>query len=137
LGVTNASGHQVYPRYKDKPQTIQHCFDVSVWLMQEKYLPPILKAYPELNEAQLAAALSFHWNTGKFPRYANDFSKAVEIRNKGALDARRKREQDLWYKGVWPKSLMTPIYPVSSKYNPIFNKATLVDPTPYLKNALS
>lgn len=132
LGVTNASGHEVYPRYKDKPQDLAHCFDVSVWLLKEKYLPAIVRASPSLNEAQLAAALSFHWNTGRYPKYADDFSRSTEIRNKGALDKRRAREQALFYKGVWP-SLKCPIYPVSKKYSPVFNKATVVDPLPFIK----
>lgn len=136
LGVTDASGHKVYPRYKDNPQDLQRCFDVSIWLIKERYLPAVLAAAPNLTEPQLAAALSFHWNSGRFPKYANDFSKSVEIRNKGTLDARRKREQDLYYKGVWP-SLKCPIYPVShSSYNPVFSKGQMIDPLPYINKAL-
>jgi len=136
LGVTNKSGHQVYPRYKDSPQDLEKCFGVSVWLLREKYLPTVLKASPDLNEAQLAAALSFHWNTGRYPSYADDFKKSVEIRNKGALDARRKREQALYYTGVWP-SLRCPVYPVSHKsYTPVFAKGSLIDPLPYIIAAM-
>lgn len=132
LGVTNDSGHQVYPRYKDNPQTLERCFEVSVWLLKEKYLPTILKG-PELNEAQLAAALSFHWNSGRYLSYKDDFSKSVEIRNKGLLDARRKREQDLYYKGIWP-SLKCPVRAVSHKtYQPIWSKATVINPLDFIK----
>lgn len=136
LGVTNASGHQVFPRYKDNPQDLQKCFDVSVWLLREKYLPTVLRADKTLTEPQLAAALSFHWNSGRFAKYAGDFSRSVEIRNRGDLDARRKREQDLYYKGIWP-SLRCPIYPVSKKsYSPVFSKGQMIDPLPYIIEAL-
>lgn len=137
LGVTNMSGHQVYPRYLNKPQDLQKCFDVSVWLIKNKYLPAVVKASPDLNEAQLAAALSFHWNSGRYPKYASDFKKAVEIRNRGALDERRQREQLLYYNSLWP-SLKCPIYPVSKKsYVPVFGKGRMIDPLPYIEAALN
>jgi len=129
--VTDSSGHKVQ-RYKDNPQDIQKCFDISVWLIKEKYLPTVVAASPNLTESQLAAALSFHWNSGRYPKYAKDFSKSVEIRNRGTLDKRRQREQDLYYNNVWP-SLRCPVYPVSKRYNPIFSKGQLIDPLPYIK----
>jgi lysozyme len=135
LGVTNASGHQVFPRYKDNPQDLQKCFDVSVWLIREKYLPVVLNAGKELTEPQLAAALSFQWNSGKYAKYADDFSRSVEVRNRGILDKRRLREQNLYYKGEWP-SLRCPLYPVSKSYKPVWNKGTLIDPIPYIIKAL-
>lgn len=133
LGVTNRSGHKVFPRYKDNPQSIERCFEVSTWLIKEKYLPAVVKASPNLTESQLAAALSFHWNSGRYPDYAEDFSKSVEIRNRGDLDKRRKTEQELYYEGKWP-SLLCPIYPVSKKtYQPIFSKGQMIDPMKYIK----
>jgi Phage-related lysozyme (muraminidase) len=136
LGVTNASGHQVYPRYKDNPQSLDKCFAVSIWLIRNRYLPAVVESLPQnATEAQLAAALSFHWNSGKFPLYSKDFSKAVEIRNKGLLDDRRLREQKLYYEGTWP-SLKCSVYPVSHKtYNPMFSKATRIDPLPFIQKA--
>ena len=137
LGVTDASGHKVFPRYKDNPQDLQKCFDISIWLIKNKYLPAVLAAGKGLNEAQLAAALSFHWNSGRYPKYVNDFARSVEIRNSGTLDARRKREQALYYEGKWP-SLLCPVYPVSRKtYTPIFSKGQMVDPMPYIVKALN
>lgn len=135
LGVTDASGHKV-GRYKDNPQPIDKCFAVSIWLIKNKYLPAVSEALGSgATEAQLAAALSFHWNSGKFPQYSKNFAKAVEIRNKGLLDARRKREQDLYYKGIWP-DLRCPIYPVSHKtYAPIFNQGKMIDPSAYIRKA--
>lgn len=137
LGVTDKSGHKVL-RYKDNPQPLDKCFAVSIWLIKEKYLPAVLDSISsDLTESQLAAALSFHWNSGRFPQYAKDFSKAVEIRNRGLLDGRRKREQDLYYKGIWP-SLRVPVYPVSHKtYNPITSQAQLIDPIPWITKALT
>ena len=137
LGVTNKSGHQVYPRYKDKPQDLQKCFDISVWLIKEKYWPEVIKYGLPLNEAQLAAALSFQWNSGRYWQFRDNFADSVVIRNKGLLDERRQREQDLYYNGKWPKSLKCAIRDVSHKtYSPIWNKAQLIDPIPYIETAL-
>ena len=138
LGVTNASGHQVYPRYWNNQQSLEHCIDVSVWLIKNKYWPAVDAALPNLaTEAQGAAALGFHWNSGKFPKYAKDFSKSVEIRNKGLLDDRRKREQKLWYKGEWPP-LACPVYPVRGydKPRPDFGQGKYQDILPLIVAAL-
>lgn len=32
VGVTDASGHTVFPRYKDRPQPLEHCIGVYLWL---------------------------------------------------------------------------------------------------------
>ncbi len=118
LGVTNRSGHEVYPRYFHNPQSLEHCVDVSVWLIKNKYWPAVAAALPvNATEAQAAAALGFHWNSGRFPKYAGNFSKSVEIRNKGLLDDRRSREQVLWYGGKWP-ALNCPVYPVTGGEHP-------------------
>jgi GH24 family phage-related lysozyme (muramidase) len=70
VGVTNASGHQVHPRYLRNPQTLTRCLEVYEWLVRTKYLPEVRAAFGriQLNEHQLAAALSFHWNTGAIAR---------------------------------------------------------------------
>ncbi|WP_010218837.1 glycoside hydrolase family protein [Sphingomonas sp. PAMC 26621] len=65
VGVTDASGHLV-DRYKDKPATIERVLEVYIWLLRTKYGPEVLAAFKgrALTEAQFAAALSIHYNTG-------------------------------------------------------------------------
>ncbi len=149
LGVTNASGHTVHPRYLDKPQTLEKALEVSVWLMREKYLPAVLRAFPGgLTEAQLAAALSFHWNTGAIERAtwvkqwnagnATAASKSIlDWHSKGLLTARRKREQTLFFHGVWPP-LTVPVYTVSKpSYTPDWRKPAKVDLLPVLEGMMA
>lgn len=109
-------------------------------MIKNKYWPAVDKALPKnATEAQAAAALGFHWNSGRFPRYAGDFSKSVVIRNGGDLDDRRKREQDLWYRGIWPANLNCPIYPVTGlvKPRPNFRKGKYINILPQITAALS
>jgi len=149
LGVTDASGHKV-GRYKDNPQPLQKCCDVSVWLMRNKYLPDVVKAFGprELTESQLAAALSFHWNTGRILttdwvkmfnrgeiRNAEQFLKTHYL-NGGVLQSRRNREADLFFRGVWP-SLLVPVYPVNKpSYTPSIRNGKRVDLTAQFAEAL-
>lgn len=151
LGVTNASGHIVHPRYKDDPQPIERCIEVSVWLMQKTYLPPVLKAfdgYP-LAEHQLAAALSWQWNTGAI--LTTEWVKLVkagkrtEARrhleghylNGGDLTERRKKEAALFFDGKWPDDLRANVYPVAKPtYSPAWGKVKRMDLTPYFEAAM-
>lgn len=151
LGVTDASGHKV-GRYKDNPQTLQRCCDVSVWLMKTSYMPDVLKAFGshQLNEAQLAAILSWHWNTGRVGnsdlvgliksgklKEAEKFWR-TKYTNGGPLQSRRDAEANLFFKGLWPSSLLVPIYPVlKPSYTPAFGKAKLVDLTKEITEALA
>lgn len=157
-GVTDASGHLV-GRYRDNPQPIERCLEVTIWLMRWKYLQPVLRAfagYP-LTEAQLAAALSFHWNTGAIDR--TDWVRAVKAGrpadarafleshytndrtndgvNNGALTPRRKREAALFFDGRWPMDMRVPVYPVSKpSYAPAFAKGRRVDMLATIAEAL-
>lgn len=114
VGITDASGHKVYPRYKDKPQPLEHCIGVYLWLLREKYLPPVLAAFGshEPTEAELGAALSFHWNTGAIGRatwikrfVGGDRAGArramLDWARPAALLARRRLEQALFFDGKW------------------------------------
>lgn len=151
LGVTDASGHLV-GRYKDNPQPLQRCCDVSVWLMRTKYLPPVLKAFGafKLNEAQLAAALSFHWNTGAIGKTTwVDLVKQGKMKeaeafltshylNGGDLTSRRVSEAKLFFANVWPASLLVPVYPVNKpSYKPAISKGKRVDLTAQVTEALT
>ena len=61
VGVTEASGHAVCPRYVDKPQTLRWCLEMYVRLLRETYAPAVLEAFAghALLEHQFGAALSF------------------------------------------------------------------------------
>lgn len=118
FGVTDKSGHKV-GRYSvwqgiGKRSTVVRAIEVYEWLLRTKYLPEVLAAFKgrELTEAQLTAALSFHWNTGAIGRA--DWVKAFLAgkREQAWLDFmnysrpreiidRRKAERDLFFDGRW------------------------------------
>ena len=130
VGITNASGHKV-DRYKDNPQTMKHCIEVFVWLLENKYLPTVLKAfkgYP-LTEAQLGAALSFHWHTGSIRKasWVEAFKDGkIEIAKQKfmlwnkpkSIIPRRKKEFELLFNGKWSGHDPKEITEVTRKYTP-------------------
>lgn len=143
VGVTDASGHAVFPRYKDKPQPLEHCIGVYLWLLREKYLPPVLSAFGrhEPTEAELAAALSFHWNTGAIGR-ANWIRRFVEGDIAGARKAmlewarpaplltRRRKEQALFFDGTWSEDGTAIVYGVAKpSYQPVRGKRIAIRET--------
>lgn len=113
FGVTNQSGHQVYPRYKDNPASLEKCIEVFIWLLQKQYAPDVFKALGNnLTENQLGGALSFHWNTGGILRasWAKHWkADDVDIAYKKIMDwnkpreilGRRQKERDLFFDGKW------------------------------------
>lgn len=132
VGVTNASGHEVFPRYKDAPQPLERCIAVYVWLLTTRYLPAVLAAFGsyDLTEAELGAALSFHWNTGAIAR-ANWVQLVLAGNSAGAraaimdwahpasLAARRTREQALFFEGTWSNDGQALVYEVAKpSYRP-------------------
>ena len=117
IGITNASGHQVYPRYFDKPQPIETCLKIYIWLLRFRYIPDVEHAFAghELSEAQFGAALSFHYNTGKIGSAswvenwkAGDIMLArrnfLAYRFPPEIRDRRKAEHDLFFDGRWSGS---------------------------------
>lgn len=132
VGVTDASGHKVFPRYKDKPQPLEHCIGVYLWLLREKYLPAVLAAFGphDPTEAELGAALSFHWNTGAIARaswigrfVAGDVAGArkamLDWARPSSLLARRKKEQALFFDGKWCQDGHAVVYRVAKpSYQP-------------------
>lgn len=151
IGVTNASGHTVYPRYKDNPQTLDRCFDVYVWLLQEKYAPAVRKAFEgrTLTEAQFAAALSFHYNTGailtaswvklwKAGNIAAAKTSFMEWRKPAEIIPRRQKERDLFFDGKWSSDGKVKVYGVRKpSYQPNFSDVETVDALPILTRLLS
>lgn len=148
LGVTDASGHLV-ERYKDNPASLDQCLAVSLWLIKERYLPAVERAFKaDLNEHQTAAALSFHWNTGAIERaqWVKDFNAGktdaayeniMQWHSKNLLTARRKRERRLFFDNQWPGDLRVNVYPVNhDTYRPIISKAEKVDLIPVLQKVM-
>lgn len=146
-GVTSKSGHSVM-RYKDKPQSLERVLEVYVWLLRTKYLPAVLRAFDgyDLAEHELAAALSFHWNTGAIERadWVKDvlagrmeegYEDILNWSTPRSIIARRKLERNLFFKGEWSSDGLVPIYEVRKpSYQP--GKARLVDIRPALQKAL-
>lgn len=144
VGVTDASGHRV-ARYLDKPSTIARAIEVYEWLLDIRYVPDVLDAFDgrTLTEAQLAAATSFHWNTGAIGRaswvrlwLAGRVGEAraafLDWRIPAEVLPRRRREAALFFDGVWGDG-MTNIYPVRKPgYRPDFGRARRVDVRPLL-----
>ena len=132
VGITDASGHKVYPRYKDKPQPLEHCIGVYLWLLREKYLPPVLTAFDSYDptEAELGAALSFHWNTGAIARAswikrfvggdrAGARKAILDWARPASLLARRRLEQALFFEGKWSGDGTALVYGVAKpSYQP-------------------
>ena len=132
VGITDASGHKV-ARYRDNPQSIERCLEVFVWLLTTRYLPAVLAAFGafEPEEHQLAAALSFHYNTGAIGRAAwlkRFLDGDTEAASKAILDwrkppeilPRRRRERDLFFDAKWSGDGKVAVYDVSKPgYRPV------------------
>lgn len=116
FGVTSASGHKV-ERYIDDIQTYERCCEVYVWLLQ-KYLDDVLDVFEgyDLQPHVRAAALSFHWNTGKIrsASWVRHWKTGEMARAKSSflqwqipkeVAPRRKAEADLLFNAKWPKGL--------------------------------
>jgi lysozyme len=113
VGITDASGHRV-GRYRDNPQPLEHCLAVYLWLLETRYLPPVLSAFGahEPAEHELGAALSFHYNTGGIARaewlrrfLAGDADASrrafLAWSRPRAIVPRRRRERDLFFDAAW------------------------------------
>lgn len=112
VGLTSATGH-IVERYIDKPQSLTHCLRVYVWAL-ENYAHEVREAFAgrTLTEAQFAAALSFHWNTGKIKqaRWVKSFlagkieqakKEFMLYRKPPEIISRREKERDLFFAGKW------------------------------------
>ncbi len=132
LGVATTGGNNVL-QYKDKPQPLEKAIRASVDLINRQYLPAVVRAFGahNLTENELAAALSFHWNTGAIARTswvpmvvagqrdaAETFLRTHYL-NGGLLDERRDREADLFFDNKWPADMRTNVQRVSKpSYRP-------------------
>lgn len=140
IGVTDASGHMV-ERYIDQPQALEQCLTIFIWLLRTKYLPAVVQAFEDhvLTEAQLAAALSFHYNTGAILHASwvtlwrsGDVAGAedaiMQWHSPASIIPRREKERDLFFDGTWSNDGKATVFPVlKPSYQPDFHHPTRVD----------
>lgn len=152
FGVTNASGHHV-DRYIGQPSTVERAVEVYEWLLRTKYLPEVLKAFGrrELSEAQIAAALSFHWNTGAIGRadwvrhwIGGDRAAArasfMNYSRPREIIPRRQAERNLFFDGKWTFDGLVTIYERVNRReprNPVWSSARQIDIRPHVRAALA
>ncbi|RVQ67566.1 hypothetical protein EKN06_06340 [Croceicoccus ponticola] len=146
VGITDASGHRV-GRYRDQPQPLSRCLEVYLWALQNRYLPAVLDAFGAVRpeEHELAAALSFHWNTGAIGRAEwmrhlreSDRKRArramLDWCRPASLATRRKREQALFFEARWAGDGTAIVYevakpsyqPTRGKRHPMLDTLTLL-----------
>lgn len=151
VGLTAASG--VDPlQFKDKPASLEACLAAFIERTRARYVPDVHRAFAGkvLTEAQFAAALSFHYNTGAILRsdWVTLFlaGKVKEARafleshylNGGTLTDRRKKEAALFFDGKWSGDGTALVIPVSKpSYQPAFGRAKRVDIRQAIKEAMS
>lgn len=139
VGLTSATGHDV-ERYIGKPQTLEHCLAVYVWALNN-YADDVRSKFKgrTLTEAQFAAAVSFHWNTGSIRQaswvtkwLAGDIAgarKAFMTWNKPVeIIGRRQKECDLFFDGKWSNDgSITEYTRVTASGTPVWSSAKRVD----------
>jgi GH24 family phage-related lysozyme (muramidase) len=122
IGVTSNSGHTVNPRYKDNPVSIDRVLEVFQWLIETKYLPAVQEVMGEgVQEHELAAAVSFHYNTGAIK--TADWVKAwkngdtdlarrqfMNWKKPESIIPRREKERDLFFDGKWSGDGKSTVY---------------------------
>ena len=150
IGITNASGHQVYPRYKDNPQTLKRCLELYVWLLETNYAPTVQHVFAgfDLQEHEFGGALSFHYNTGAIARatWVDQWKRRdIEAARRSFMNwskppeiiPRREKERDLFFDGVWSSDGYTTEYQVRKpSYTPDWGSAQRVDIRPALDELL-
>lgn len=149
VGLTSATGHDV-DRYINNPQPLQKCLDIYVWALDNyaNDVRDVFKGY-DLTEAQFAAALSFHWNTGGIRR-ASWVKKWKAGDNKGArvsfmawksppeIISRRAKERDLFFLGKWSNDgTMTEYTRLNKRRAPVWSSAKKIDVRKELARAMA
>lgn len=149
IGLTSASGHDV-TRYIGKPQSIEHCLRIYVWALQ-RYADDVNEAFGGriLTEAQFAAALSFHYNTGAIKRaswvkhflagnIANAKTSFMQWNKPPEIVGRRKKEFELFFNGVWSNNgTITEYTKLTAVSTPVWSSAKKINIEVDLRNALS
>lgn len=122
-GLTAAAGVKA-SAYINHPAPLEECLRATVAHMRATYLPAVVKAFDGhgLNDAQVAAALSFEWNTGEIgvahwvrdwkagnPAFAR-VSIVADWSDHDLLKARRELERDLFFNSTWPADMRVPVF---------------------------
>jgi len=150
IGVTSGSGHKV-ERYIGQPQPMKKVLAVYVWLLEDRYAPAVMRAFAghDLTEAQFAAALSFHWNTGaigsaswvqqyKSGNISGAKKAFMNWKKPPEIITRRKSERDLFFDGKWTGNGTAAEYTqVRSSGSIVWGSRKNVDISRSLKLALS
>lgn len=141
VGVTNASGHTVQ-RYINNPQPLSRVIEIYKWLLETNYLPDVLEAFKgqELKESELAAALSFHYNTGAIKKASwvktwlaghKSIAKQqfMNYRRPVEIIKRRTKERDLFFNGTWTNDGTATVYTKVNKpsYTPNWGSAKRIN----------
>ncbi|NKB51036.1 MAG: hypothetical protein GKR97_02225 [Rhizobiaceae bacterium] len=141
VGVTEASGHTICPRYVDHPQTMRWCLEMYLRLLHEVYAPEVEEAFMgvPLKENEFGAALSFHYNTGaiKSATWVEEWKcgkveaarmSFMNWRKPPQIIGRRKKERDLFFDGVWSSSGLVREYAVlKPEYQPDAQNPKFID----------
>ena len=138
VGLTNATGHNV-ERYINKPQSMRRCIEMFIWAL-ERYADDVKQVVGDnLTEAQFAAALSFHYNTGAIRRAswvkhwkAGNIGRArssfMAWNKPKEIIKRRKKEHDLFFDGKWSGDGTIIEYTrLTSRKTPVWGSATKRD----------
>lgn len=149
VGITSASGHNV-KRYIGKPQSIERCLEVYVWLLETKYAEDVRKAFKgcQLTEEEFAGALSFHWNTGsihkaswvryfKLGKMKEAERRFMQWNKPREIVGRRRAEADLIFRGKWSNDgRMTEYTRVTGRSTPVWSSAIKIDVSETIKRLL-
>ena len=139
VGLTSATGHNV-ERYINNPTSMRQALEIWLWAMQ-RYADEVRKAFAgrQLTDAQFAAALSFHWNTGGISKaswvkqwLAGDVAGArksfMNWKKPPEIIPRRAAERDLFFDGKWTnKGSMMEYTKVTSRGTPNWSSGKRVD----------
>jgi len=148
VGLTSATGHDVL-RYKDKPQSLEHCLAIYVWAL-DRYAEAVRTVFKGtvLTEAQFAAALSFHWNTGaitsaswvahfKAGRLGQAETAFLSWNKPKEIIGRREKEADLLFRGKWSSNGTVNEYTrLTASYTPQWSSAVKTNIEAPLRAAL-
>ena len=123
VGLATTGGWPVM-QYKDNPASLEVCLTAYLDALQKNYLPAVLRAFPgPLEEHQLGALLSFHYNTGAIARLKANAMDFMQWKRPAAIIHRRTCERDLYLHGTWRGDGMATVYNVAKpSYHPVGGK---------------
>lgn len=153
IGLTSATGHMV-ERYIGEPQPLEHCLAVYIWAL-DNYADQVRAVFADhpLTQAEFAAAVSFHWNTGAIKEASwvkffkqGDFDNAEESfrswnkvggKISVGLASRRDKESELLFRGKWSNNGRVLEYTkLTDRSTPDFGSGKVIDVLPTLKRVM-